>query len=142
MFCLSRHVLRDSWRHHSQRSVGPILSICENSPHSTASCRFYRDVSYGCCCSSPSVSITLNTHEPHVWSLALIWYEYVLTFEDELRCMWDMRISPYAILYCVNRYGVLLASVVHILVKDPQAGLSERVRFDCVACRKVKLTVY
>ena len=51
----------------------------------------------------------------------LIFYEYALTLPMEIRCIWQRRKSITTLLYCTNRYGMLLYQVlmlVHTLSFD------------------------
>lgn len=45
----------------------------------------------------------------------LFCYEYAITFDEEVRCVWKRRISGASILFVLNRYVMLLASLASIV---------------------------
>ncbi len=49
--------------------------------------------------------------------LALLYYDFVITFPDEVKCIWQRKFSGATILFCINRYGTLLAQTL-VIVED------------------------
>ena len=44
--------------------------------------------------------------------LALLFYDYVLTFPAEVRCIWNRKITGASLLFFVNRYCFLVFKVL------------------------------
>lgn len=57
--------------------------------------------------------ITAPRSSNHVRT-ALILYEYVITIKGEIRLVWQRRPSVVAILFLLNRYGVILYGIVNL----------------------------
>ena len=48
----------------------------------------------------------------------LCFYEHIITFGEEVRCVWGRRVSGASVLFLLNRYAILvvsLASIVQVL---------------------------
>lgn len=45
----------------------------------------------------------------------LFCYEYAITFDEEVRCVWKRRISGASVLFILNRYIMLVASLASIV---------------------------
>lgn len=45
----------------------------------------------------------------------LFCYEYAITFDEEVRCVWKRRISGASVLFILNRYIMLVASLANIV---------------------------
>lgn len=43
--------------------------------------------------------------------LALLFYDYLLTLDDEIRCVWKRRFSGVTVTFLALRYGTLLCAV-------------------------------
>ena len=65
----------------------------------------------------------------HLSRTALTWYDYVLTIADEIEWIWRQRPSPFVLLFYFNRYAVIFATFVLVIVKFPELGLSDKVRY-------------
>jgi Family of unknown function (DUF6533) len=50
---------------------------------------------------------------PVAVALALFFYDYALTFGDEMRYIWRQPITGIKILYLILRYGVAIAELVY-----------------------------
>ncbi len=61
--------------------------------------------------------------------LGLIWYDYVLTLDQEIQQMWRNQFSGIALLFYVNRYALLLDSIILVLMQFRWVGLSDEVRY-------------
>lgn len=55
-------------------------------------------------------------------TVALLYYDYILTFPAEVSHMWSQPISANALLFLLNRYVALLGNIVVLM------GLSGRIR--------------
>lgn len=51
--------------------------------------------------------------------VALCCYEHLITFDDEVRCVWRRRISGASTLFLLNRYAILAASLVGVVQVVP-----------------------
>lgn len=69
----------------------------------------------------------------------LFCYEYAITFDEEVRCVWKRRISGASVLFILNRYIMLVASLASIVKVIPfpatrlEAELAEVNLFDDVS---------
>ena len=72
------------------------------------------------------VCLAVLTHHSRT---ALTWYDYVLTIADEIEWIWRQRPSPFVLLFYFNRYAVIFATFVLVIVKFPELGLSDKVRY-------------
>ena len=43
---------------------------------------------------------------------AFVLYEYILSFKDEVECIWKRQVSAVSIFYFTNRYGLLLYRIL------------------------------
>lgn len=50
---------------------------------------------------------------------ALCFYEYMITFSEEVRCVWRRRVSGASVLFLVNRYTMLVVSLASIVQVIP-----------------------
>lgn len=62
---------------------------------------------------------------------ALCCYEHLITFDEEVRCIWRRRISAATILFVVNRYAILALSAASIIgiipwKSQPEAYFSQQ----------------
>ena len=46
---------------------------------------------------------------------ALLLYDYVLLFADEIRCIWQRKVSVVSLLYALVRYVPLLSQAVRVM---------------------------
>lgn len=56
---------------------------------------------------------------------ALCCYEYVITLDEEMRCIWRRRISAASVLFVLNRYAILAASFASLFQVLPWGQQSE-----------------
>ena len=61
----------------------------------------------------------LNTYYivilPHIFSslqIALLIYDYALTFKDEVQCIWQRGFSGVTVTFVLLRYGTILDSIL------------------------------
>lgn len=66
---------------------------------------------------------------------ALYCYDYVLTFSQEVRCIWQRRFSGASLLFVLNRYAVLVNRLLRLIQLVSWSGF-KRQQAD-VACRIV-----
>ncbi|KAJ3547395.1 hypothetical protein NM688_g5406 [Phlebia brevispora] len=50
-------------------------------------------------------------------AIALVWYDYALTFSDEVREIWGRKLSWISALYHVNRYSLIACSVILFIMQ-------------------------
>lgn len=46
--------------------------------------------------------------------VVLVLYEHIITVHDEIRFIWQRKLSIVAILFYISRYGVMLYAVVNL----------------------------
>ncbi|GBE83934.1 hypothetical protein SCP_0509930 [Sparassis crispa] len=47
--------------------------------------------------------------------VCLLWYDYLLTFSEEVQYIWKSRLSVSSVLFYVIRYSALLSSICEVL---------------------------
>lgn len=57
--------------------------------------------------------------------LALFCYDYLLTFAQEVKCIWSRKLTGASLLYVLNRYAVLLNRLVRLIQLISWKGFTE-----------------
>lgn len=69
-----------------------------------------------------------NVHSDRFMTLkALIWFDYLLTFNGEIQEIWKRRLSWVTMLYHVNRYSLLVSSATLVIMQFNWPGLTDTV---------------
>ncbi len=48
-------------------------------------------------------------------NLALLYYDFIVTFPDEVKCIWQRKFTGATVLFFFNRYGALLLQLFHLV---------------------------
>ena len=70
---------------------------------------------------------------------ALLYYDYLLSFSQEVRYMWKARLSGTTAIYIVNRYSILVNRAVNMLCfvawQDYRGEYARTVRIFSIFCQ-------
>lgn len=64
---------------------------------------------------------------------ALCCYDYIITFDAEVRCIWRRKISGASVLFVLNRYATLVASLASIVQFLPWETMNHNMNLDTVS---------
>ena len=65
---------------------------------------------HGVCC---NIELFVRIH--HLTTSALIFFEYLLTFDQEVRLFWGKKITGAVALFFVNRYTTIIYTIYDML---------------------------
>ncbi len=69
---------------------------------------------------------------------AVVFYEYVISFDDEVRLVWRRKITGASVIFFLNRYLLVLQSVITVAsywpVSNPVCLLTVCAQHDTYAC--------
>ena len=66
---------------------------------------------HGVCC---NIELFVRTY--HLTTSALIFFEYLLTFDQEVRLFWGKKLTGAVALFFVNRYTTIIYTIYYMLV--------------------------
>ncbi len=72
--------------------------------------------------------IFVSTERPARRSAALFWYDYCLTFAQDIRHIWPLRLSIPSLLFVAVRYPALVSTAFIILDQTQWKGMTDAVR--------------
>ena len=62
---------------------------------------------------------------------ALLSFEYVLTFDREVRLIWGRRITGATVIFVLNRYWLFLEYITEVISMYPLSDLVRRLWMTC-----------
>ena len=88
---------------------------------------------HGVCCHAEQF---VHTH--YLPSLALIFFEYTLTFDQEVRLFWGKKLTGAVSLFFANRYATVIYTIYYTLIMVvPAAAATAQVGFRLFYCESV-----
>ena len=66
---------------------------------------------HGVCC---NIELFVRIH--HLTTSALIFFEYLLTFDQELRLFWGKKLTGAVALFFINRYTTIIYTIYLMLI--------------------------
>lgn len=73
------------------------------------------------------VSLVPGSRKAHISSLALIFYDYAITFSKEVKHIWKQQLSGTSVLFFLSRYGTIADRMFVILQLFPWKGQTVKV---------------
>ena len=71
----------------------------------------------------------MNSHS-YITALALIFFEYLLTFDQEVKLFWRKRLTGAGVLFLANRYTTIIyTSYLMLMNLVPEAYKTSQVRY-------------
>lgn len=77
-----------------------------------------------CICDCRYVSLlALHCLILHIFDLAIVFYEYAITLDQEIEQIWNRKLSWTSALFFINRYCLVIGQIVLLLVQFGWPGL-------------------